>query len=285
MPGTQHDALCFMAQQLLDHLDGPHRGPLLLHEAAMSVRDTAWQAQRELIQEEVHRIANPIRERISDMALSEIVDQLEAGDSIHEITRVLELEVEEKAWGKFADRLAKIKVDTTAWLKEEARLEAEEEAETMKAMWNLEFRMKNHEVAEAKAWNEQYEHFSTAYTKDPMVIAKAKLSAKKTADREYVDALDECCAANKLMIDQELRPEIELYKSQKWGQLMLQADQSVAIEECNIVYTAAVRLGLINPSESTSLPPVPKQSRQECYVTAGTFTRRGFSLNWSVTKQ
>jgi hypothetical protein len=37
MPGTQRDALRAMAQQLLDHIDGPDGGPLLPHEAAMSV--------------------------------------------------------------------------------------------------------------------------------------------------------------------------------------------------------------------------------------------------------
>jgi hypothetical protein len=49
MPETQRDALRFMAQQLLDHIDGPQGGPLLPHAAAMTVRDAAWQAQRELI--------------------------------------------------------------------------------------------------------------------------------------------------------------------------------------------------------------------------------------------
>jgi hypothetical protein len=97
MPETQRDALRFMAQQLLDHIDGPHGGPLLPHAAAMSVRDAAWQAQRELIKEEVRRIVNPIRERISAMALSEIVDQLESGDDVTAITHTLQLEVEEQA--------------------------------------------------------------------------------------------------------------------------------------------------------------------------------------------
>jgi hypothetical protein len=53
MPETQRDTLRFMAQQLFDHLDGPNGRPLLPHAAAMSVRDAAWQAQRELIREEV----------------------------------------------------------------------------------------------------------------------------------------------------------------------------------------------------------------------------------------
>jgi hypothetical protein len=122
MPETQCDALRFMAQQLIDHLDGPQGGPLLPHAAAMTVRDAAWQAQRELIREEVRHVTNPIRERIAAMTLSDIIDQLEAGESVAEITRTLQLEVEETARTKFADKLRQIKVDTTARLKEEARL-------------------------------------------------------------------------------------------------------------------------------------------------------------------
>jgi hypothetical protein len=132
-----------------------------------------------------------------------------------------------------------------------------------KDIWHQEFLGKCLEKAESRAWNEQYEHFSTAHAKNPMIIAKAKVSAKKTADQEYVDTLDECRATNKCLIDQELGPELELYKSQKQGQLMLQADQLVMTEERDLVYKAAVRLGLIDPSELTSLPPVPKQSRRE----------------------
>jgi hypothetical protein len=71
MPETQRDALRFMAQQLLDHLDGPQGGPLLPYAAAMTARDATWQAQRELIKEEVRCVANLIREHISAMALSE----------------------------------------------------------------------------------------------------------------------------------------------------------------------------------------------------------------------
>jgi hypothetical protein len=97
MPETQCDALRFMAQQLLDHLDGPQGGPLLPHKAAMTVRDAAWQAQWELIKEEVRRVTNPIRECISAMALSEIINQLKAGNSVQEITHSLQLEVEEMA--------------------------------------------------------------------------------------------------------------------------------------------------------------------------------------------
>jgi hypothetical protein len=96
MPEMQRDMLRFMAQQLLDHIDGPHGGPLLLHAAAMTVRDAAWQAQCDLIREEVRWVVNLIRERILAMALSEIIDQLEAGDSVAEITHTLELEVEEE---------------------------------------------------------------------------------------------------------------------------------------------------------------------------------------------
>jgi hypothetical protein len=117
MPETQHDALWFMAQQLLDHLDGPQGGPLLPHAAAMTVRDAAWQAQRELIREEVHHITNPIRERVSAMALSEIIDQLEVGEAVADITCTLELEVEEAACVKFADKLKQIKVNTTVMLR------------------------------------------------------------------------------------------------------------------------------------------------------------------------
>jgi hypothetical protein len=35
MPEMQRDALRFMTQQLLDHIDGLNGGPLLPHEAAM----------------------------------------------------------------------------------------------------------------------------------------------------------------------------------------------------------------------------------------------------------
>jgi hypothetical protein len=80
----------------------------------MSVRDAAWQAQRELIREEVRHTANPIRERISAMALSEIIDQLESGDDMTAITHTLQLEVEEEARQKFVDRLQAIRIDTTA---------------------------------------------------------------------------------------------------------------------------------------------------------------------------
>jgi hypothetical protein len=108
MPGTQRDALRAMAQQLLDHIDGPNGGPLLTHAVAMSVRDAAWQAQRELIREEVCRVMNPIRERISTLALSEIIDQIEAGDSVANITHTLTLEVTEEACRKFADKLQQV---------------------------------------------------------------------------------------------------------------------------------------------------------------------------------
>jgi hypothetical protein len=37
------------------------------------------------------------------MALAKLVDQLEAGDSVQEITRTLELELEVEARTKFAD--------------------------------------------------------------------------------------------------------------------------------------------------------------------------------------
>jgi hypothetical protein len=97
MPRTQRDALRAMAQQLLDHIDGPNGGPLLPHVAAMLVRDAAWQAQHELIREEVCQVTNPIRERISTMALLEIIDQIEAGDSVADITHTLTLEVVEEA--------------------------------------------------------------------------------------------------------------------------------------------------------------------------------------------
>jgi hypothetical protein len=215
-----------------------------------------------LIQEEVRHVTNLIRDHLAAMTLSEVINQLEVGDSIAEIMRTLQAEVEEDTHDKFTNKLRQIRIDTMAQLKEEVHQEAKLEAEAQKDNWNLKFRIKHREVAESKAWNEQYEHFSVAHAKNPMVLAKAKAVAKKTADRKYADALDKCRTANKQLIDQELRPELELYKSQKQGQLMLQADQLVHTEERDLIYKAVV-LGIIDPSKLTSLPPMPKWSRRE----------------------
>jgi hypothetical protein len=263
MPETQRDALRFMAQQLLDHIDGPHGGPLLPHAVAMSVRDAAWQAQRELIREEVRRVANPIRERISAMALSEIIDQLESGDDITAITHTLQLEVEEEARRKFADRLQSIRADTTARLKKEAEAEAEDEARILQEEWKAKSLDEHRARAHSKAWTEELKHWTDLFAGRDDVKEEAKRAAKRTGDREYYDTLEDCRANNKAIADKELSTEIAAYKDQRRATLMLRADQEVAGEEREIVRQAAVRLGLMKPLEPEPLPPVPKRARNE----------------------
>jgi hypothetical protein len=263
MPETQRDALRFMAQQLLDHIDGPHGGPLLPHAAAMTVRDAAWQAQRELIREEVRHIANPIRERISAMALSEIIDQLEAGDTVTEITHTLQLEVEEEARRKFADRLQAIRTDTTARLKKEAEAEAEDEARILQEEWRFKFLDELRDKAHAKAWTEQLAYWTNLFAERDDVKEKAKRAAKRAGDREYYDTLEDCRANNKTIADKELSTEIADYKDQRRAALMLRADQEVAGEERELARQAAVRLGLMHPLEQGPSQPVPKRTRNE----------------------
>jgi hypothetical protein len=263
MPETQRDALRFMAQQLLDHIDGTHGGPLLPHAAAMTVRDAAWQAQRELIKEEVRRIANPIRERISAMALSEIIDQIEAGDSVTEITRTLQLEVEEEARQKFADRLKQVRTVTLARLKKEAEAEAEDEARILQEDWKIKFSEELRAKAHSKAWTEELKHWTDLFAGRDDIKEEAKRAAKRTGDREYYDTLEDCRVNNKAIADKELSTEIAAYKDQRRATLMLRADQEVAGEERELVRQAAVRLGLISPLEPEPLPPVPKRARNE----------------------
>jgi hypothetical protein len=263
MPGTQRDALRFMAQQLLDHIDGPHGGPLLPHAAAMTVRDAAWQAQRELIREEVRRIVNPIRERISAMALSDIIDQLEAGDSVTEITHSLQLELEEEARRKFADRLQNIKADTTARLKREAEAEAEDEARILQEEWRFKFLDELRDKAHAKAWTEQLAYWTDLFAGRDDVKEKAKRAAKRAGDREYYDTLEDCRVNNKTIADKELSTEIADYKDQRRAALMLRADQEIAGEERELVRQAAVKLGLMHPLEQGPSQPVPKRTRNE----------------------
>jgi quinol monooxygenase YgiN len=129
----------------------------------MSVRDAAWQAQRELIREEVRRIVNPIRERISAMTLSEIIDQLESGDDVTAITRTLQLEVEEEARRKFADRLQAIRSDTTARLKKEAEAEAEDEARILQEEWKNKSLDEHRARAHSKAWTEELKHWTDLF--------------------------------------------------------------------------------------------------------------------------
>jgi hypothetical protein len=284
MPGTQRDALRAMAQQLLDHIDGPDGGPLLPHEAAMSVRDAAWQAQRELIREEVHRVTNPIRERISTMALSEIIDQIEAGDSLTDITLTLTLEVEEEARRKFAEKLQQVRTDTIARLKKEAANEAEDEARILQEEWRFKFLDEHRERAHSKAWTEQLQHWTDHFAGQDDVKEEAKHAAKCTGDREYYNTLKDCRANNKAIADKELSTEIAAYKDQRRAALMLCADQEVAGEERELVRQAAVRLGLINPLEPEPLPPVPKQARNEpCLHTAALALKDARSRSASVT--
>jgi hypothetical protein len=261
MPETQRDALCFMAWQLLDHIDGPDGGPLLPHAAAMTVRDAAWQAQRELIREEVRHIANPIRERISAMALSEIIDQLEAGDTVSSITLTLQLEVEEEARRKFADKLQQVRIDTIARLKQEAADEAEDKARILQEEWRIKFSDEHRAKAHSKAWTEELKHWTDLFAGRDDVKEEARRAAKRTGDREYYDTLEECRTNNKAIADKELSTEIAAYKDKRRAALMLRADQEVAGEECELVQQAAVRLGLINPIEPEHLPPVPKRAR------------------------
>jgi hypothetical protein len=261
MPETQRDALCFMARQLLDHIDGPDGGPLLPHAAAMTVRDAAWQAQRELIREEVRHIANPIRERISAMALSEIIDQLEAGDTVSSITLTLQLEVEEEARRKFADKLQQVRIDTIARLKQEAADEAEDEAHILQEEWRIKFSDEHRAKAHSKAWTEELKHWTDLFAGRDDVKEEARRAAKRTGDREYYDTLEECRTNNKAIADKELSTEIAAYKDERRAALMLRADQEVAGEERELVRQAAVRLGLINPIEPEHLPPVPKRAR------------------------
>jgi quinol monooxygenase YgiN len=263
MPETQREALRFMTQQLLDHIDGPNGGPLLPHEAAMSVRDAAWQAQRELINEEVRRIANPIRERISAMALSEIIDQLESGDEVTAITHTLQLEVEEEARRKFADQLQTVRKETTARLKKEAEAEAEDEARILQDEWRSEFLDEHRARAHSKAWTEELKHWTDLFAGRDDVKEEAKRAAKRTGDREYYDTLEDCRANNKAIADKELSTEIAAYKDQRRAALMLRADQEVAGEERELVRQAAVRLGLIDPLGQEPSPPVPKRARNE----------------------
>jgi hypothetical protein len=263
MPETQRDALRFMAQQLLDHIDGPNGGPLLPHAAAMTVRDAAWQAQRELIREEVRRIVNPIRERISALALSEIIDQLEAGDSVAAITLTLQLEVEEEARRKFAEKLQQVRIDTIARLKQEAADEAEDEARILQEEWRIKFSDEHRARAHSKAWTEELKHWTDLFAGRDDVKEEAKRAAKRTGDREYYDTLEDCRANNKAIADKELSTEIAAYKDERRAALMLRADQEVAGEERELVRQAAVRLGLINPLEPEHLPPVPKRARNE----------------------
>jgi hypothetical protein len=263
MPESQRDALRFMAQQLLDHIDGPHGGPLLPHAAATSVRDAAWQAQRELIREEVRRIVNPIRERISAMALSEIIDQLEAGDTVASITHTLQLEVEEEARRKFADRLQTIRTNTTARLKKEAEAEAEDEARILQEEWRFKFLDELRDKAHAKAWTEQLTYWTNLFADRDDVKEKAMRAAKRVGDREYYDTLEECRVKNKEIADKELITEISAYKAERRASLMLQADREVTSEEREIVRQKAVQLGLIHPLEPDTLAPVPKRSRRE----------------------
>jgi hypothetical protein len=262
MPETQRDALRFMAQQLLDHIDGPNGGPLLPHAAAMTVRDAAWQAQRELIREEVRRIVNPIRERISALALSEIIDQLEAGDSVAAITLTLQLEVEEEARRKFAEKLQQVRIDTIARLKQEAADEAEDEARILQEEWRIKFSDEHRARAHSKAWTEELKHWTDLFAGRDDVKEEAKRAAKRTGDREYYDTLEDCRANNKAIADKELSTEIAAYKDERRAALMLRADQEVAGEERELVRQAAVRLGLINPLEPEHLPP--------CHGSAGT---------------
>jgi hypothetical protein len=263
MPETQRDALRFMTQQLLDHIDGPNGGPLLPHEAAMSVRDAAWQAQRELINEEVRRIANLIRERISAMALSEIIDQLESGDEVTAITHTLQLEVEEEARRKFVDQLQTVRKETMARLKKEAEAEAEDEARILQDEWRSEFLDEHRARAHSKAWTEELKHWTDLFAGRDDVKEEAKRAAKRTGDREYYDTLEDCRANNKAIADKELSTEIAAYKDQRRAALMLRADQEVAGEECELVRQAAVRLGLIDPLRQEPSPPVPKRARNE----------------------
>jgi hypothetical protein len=263
MPETQHDALRFMAQQLLDHIEGPQGGPLLPHAAAMTVRDAAWQAQRELIKEEIRRAVLLIRERISTMALAEIIDQIESGDSVQEITRTLELELEEEAHAKFADRISQIKADTVAKLKEDARLEASDEARIRQDEWRFEYLAKHMADAEAAARQEQVKHFTAVYAGREDFKEQGKRAAKRTSDREYYDTLEECRKTNKALANKEIAAEIAEYKQQRRASLMLQADQEVSCKERERVRQAAVKLGLIHPLEPDDLAPVPKRSRRE----------------------
>jgi hypothetical protein len=263
MPETQRDALCFMARQLLDHIEGPTGGPLLPHAAAMSVRDAAWQAQRELIREEIRRIANPIRERISAMGLAEIIDQIEAGDSVSDITHTLTLEVEEEARRRFADKLQQIRTDTTTSLKKEAAEEAEDEARILQEEWRFKFLDELREKAHAAAWTEQLTYWTDLFAGRDDVKEKAKRAAKRAGDREYYDTLEDCRANNKAIADKELSTEIAAYKAERRATLMLQADREVTSEEREIVRQKAVSLGLINPLEPDTLAPVPKRSRRE----------------------
>jgi hypothetical protein len=263
MPETQRDALRFMAQQLLDHIDGPNGGPLLPHAAAMTVRDAAWQAQRELIREEVRLTVNPIRERVSAMALSEIIDQLEAGDTIDSITLTLQLEVEEEARRKFAGKLQQVRADTIDRLRKEAADEAEDEARILQEEWKIKFSDEHRARAHSKAWTEELKHWTDLFAGRDDVKDEAKRAAKCTGDREYYDTLEDCRANNKAIADKELSTEIAAYKDERRAALMLCADQEVAGEERELVRQAAVRLGLINPLEPEHLPPVPKRARNE----------------------
>jgi hypothetical protein len=197
------------------------------------------------------------------MALSEIIDQIEAGDSLTDITLTLMLEVEEEARRKFAEKLQQVRTDTIARLKKEAANEAEDEARILQEEWRFKFLDEHRERAHSKAWMEQLQHWTDHFAGRDDVKEEAKHAAKRTGDREYYNTLEDCRTNNKAIADKELSTEIAAYKDQRRAALMLRADQEVAREERELVRQAAVRLGLINPLEPEPLPPVPKQARNE----------------------
>jgi hypothetical protein len=165
------------------------------------------------------------------MGLAEIIDQIEAGDSVADITHTLTLEVEEEARRKFADKLQQIRTDTTARLKKEAAAEAKDEARILQEEWRFKFLDEHRVNAHSKAWTEQLTYWTNLFADRDDVKEAAKRAAKRSGDREYHDTLEECRVNNKAIADKELSAEIEAYKAKRRATLMLQVDREVTSEE------------------------------------------------------
>lgn len=103
------------------------RGPILPALEATEVQRIAWHAHEVLLKAEIEAAVAPVRSRVSALTLSEIVDQIESGESAEVISDTLHENVRAEARTKFGVKLTDLRQKVVDRFRNEALAEGEAE--------------------------------------------------------------------------------------------------------------------------------------------------------------
>jgi hypothetical protein len=232
-PSTQRDLLMAVLAQVLEELKD--EGALLPQDSCDRLRATIWRTHEGQIRAWTERKVLSVYKRLSDICLSDILDQLEAEATVEEITDTMWQDIAMETRGKHLGLIAQEKTKAFEEAIEQARADGLHDALASRA-------------AEAAQKGRAYEK---------MLLTRAEDEAKIEANNVYKAQLESAHTKMKRKAEQEVEVEHAAVIAERHSTLegsLVSMDLSVWKD---YICTQAIQLGLLNES-ATPVPSPPK---------------------------